>query len=380
MVDAASLFRIRVFYAAYFAAMGLVLPFFPVFLAQRGMDAVAIGVMTGLLAVAKVIAPPWLGHWLDRRGGFAAKGFIVGACLLAALAALLLWPPLSPLLLAGVVLVFGVLWAAVLPMTDGISVAASEANLADYGRLRLWGSVGFVAASLAGGAWLTQRMDTGFPLALAGCMALTAWAAHGFPAMQDGGPRQESPGGGRFPPAFLALLAVSLFMQMSHGAYYGFFSLALAEAGYSGGWIGVWWVIGVGAEIVLMAVWTKPLQTMPPAPVFAACLTLAALRWLGLAWRLDPVWVAGMQILHAASFAAFHVAAVTWARRLAPASMQAAAQGWYSASGFGLGSAIGIMVCGWIVAGWGYSAAFRACAFVAIAALPLLWWLRGARR
>ncbi len=375
MVEAAALFRIRVFYAAYFAAMGLVLPFFPVFLADRGLDAVGIGVMTGLLAAAKVVAPPWLGRWLDRRGGIAARGFIVLACALAALAALALWPQLPAPGMAGVVLVFGVFWAVVLPLTDGLSVAVSEAELADYGRLRLWGSVGFVAASLAGGAWLAGRMAHGFPLALAACMALTAWAAAGFPRWKE--QRPDAGGHAPFPPAFLALLAVSLFMQMSHGAYYGFFSLALADAGYAGWQIGAYWVVGVLAEIVLMAFWTRPLQQARPARVFAACLLLAALRWLGLGWNLHPLWLTLMQLLHAASFAAFHVAAVTWARRLAPPGRQAAAQGWYSASGFGLGSAIGIMACGWIVAGWGYPVAFQACALVALAALPFLRALRG---
>jgi len=371
MVTAASLNRIRLFYAAYFAAMGLILPYFPVYLEQIGLGAVMIGVMTGLLAAAKVVAPPWLGHRLDRQSGEVIRRFLVAASLLAAVSALLIGVSHQLILLGLMTLLFGICWAVILPLTDGLSVSISEAALADYGRLRVWGSLGFVLASLAGGAWLMQGDQIlALPVVLSLLMLTTALAARGFPRLQLPASlvNTEAP---LFSRLFILLLSVTFLMQVSHGAYYGFFSLYLAAAGYSGWQIGLYWVIGVAAEIVLMWVWSRSLQQAAPAYLFAICMGLAALRWLGTGMTANMGWLFVLQLLHAASFAAFHVAAIAWVRRMTPASRHAAAQGWYSAAGFGLGSTIGIMGCGWVVAAFGYSPAFYTCAVIALLGVPL---------
>ena len=370
MVTSASLNRIRLFYAAYFAAMGLILPFFPVYLAGLGMEVTMIGFMTGLLAAAKVVAPPWTGHLLERRPEEWVQRFIVLASLLAGVTALFMAVSLNLIVLAVVVFLFGLLWASILPLTDGLSVSVSEAALADYGRLRVWGSIGFVVASLAGGAWLADEHIAAFPFVLAALMLALAFAAQGFPrlALAADGEREDSSG---FSRGFYQLLAIAFIMQISHGAYYGFFSLHLAAAGFSGWQIGGYWVLGVLAEIVLMWRWSRPVQQTAPARVFALCLGLAALRWLGTGLSTDPVAITVMQLLHAASFAAFHVAAITWVKRLAPDARHAAAQGWYSAAGFGLGSTVGIMGCGVIAEAWGYAMAFYVCSAVALLGIPL---------
>ena len=370
MVTSASLNRIRLFYAAYFAAMGLILPFFPVYLAGLGMEVTMIGFMTGLLAAAKVVAPPWTGHLLERRPEEWVQRFIVLASLLAGVTALFMAVSLNLIVLAVVVFLFGLLWASILPLTDGLSVSVSEAALADYGRLRVWGSIGFVVASLAGGAWLADEHIAAFPFVLAALMLALAFAAQGFPrlALAADGDREDSSG---FSRGFYQLLAIAFIMQISHGAYYGFFSLHLAAAGFSGWQIGGYWVLGVLAEIVLMWRWSRPVQQTAPARVFALCLGLAALRWLGTGLSTDSVAITVMQLLHAASFAAFHVAAITWVKRLAPDARHAAAQGWYSAAGFGLGSTVGIMGCGVIAEAWGYAMAFYVCSAVALLGIPL---------
>ena len=370
MVTQASLNRIRLFYAAYFAAMGLILPFFPVFLDGLGLDVAMIGVMTGLLAAAKIVSPPWIGHLLDRQSDSLVQRFIIAASVFAAITALLMGVSLNLYALAAVVFLFGILWAAILPLTDGISVSVSEAALADYGRLRAWGSIGFVLTSLAAGTWLADQNINAFPMVLAGLMLVTAFAAQGFPK-QEVSETQGQDNTGHFSTMFYRLLGLACLMQVSHGAYYGFFSLYLAEAGYTGWQIGIYWVIGVVAEIVLMWRFSRLLQQAIPALVFTACMSLAALRWLGTGLTTDPWLIAILQLLHAASFAAFHVTAIAWVKRLAPDNLHAAAQGWYSAAGFGLGSTVGIMGCGLIAEIWGYSIAFYICAAVALLAIPL---------
>jgi len=375
MVTSSSLNHIRVFYAAYFAAMGLVLPFFPIYLDGRGFDAVLIGLMTGLLALAKVVAPPWIGHLLDQRPQDQGHCFVVFASWLAAVCALVIAFALDVYLLAAIILLFGIFWAAVLPLTDGLSVAVSKSQRADYGRLRVWGSMGFIIASLAGGFWLAGENISYFPYLLAALMVVLAFAARGFPRVER---IHEQPGEGTaFSRAFYLLLSVAFIMQISHGAYYGFFSLYLADAGFPAWQIGIYWVIGVLAGIVLMWRWSRSVQRLAPALVFTLCVLLAALRWLGIAWSTDVLLLVGLQLLHAASFAAFHVSAIAWVKRIAPDHRHGAAQGLFSAAGFGLGSTIGIMGCGLIAGSMGYAAAFYLCAGIALLGIPLALMLPG---
>ncbi|MDQ6998735.1 MAG: MFS transporter [Mariprofundus sp.] len=374
MVTHQSLNKIRLFYAAYFAAMGLILPFFPLYLDDRGFDAAMIGLMTGLIALAKVIAPPWIGHVLDGRSAATTHRFIVIASALAALTAFLFGLSEHIILFAIIVLLFGVFWATILPLTDGLSITVSESDGADYGRLRVWGSIGFVITSLAGGLWLVGDYIQAFPIVLGVLMLILVFASIGFPMFKPAA--METLESTAFSKTFYTLLAISFIMQVSHGAYYGFFSLYLAEAGYSGGQIGLYWVIGVVAEIILMWRWSKALQAAAPALVFTICLLLASLRWLGIALTTDPVLLILLQLLHAASFAAFHVAAIAWVKRLAPDSRHAAAQGLFSAAGFGLGSTIGIMGCGLIASAFGFTTAFYLCALVALLGIPLCLLLR----
>jgi len=392
MVNQQSLNRIRLFYAAYFAAMGLILPFFPIYLDGRGFDATMIGVMTGLIALAKVIAPPWVGHVLDRPSAQSATRshrFIVAASCMTVITALLFGLSDNPIIFAAVVLLFGVFWATILPLTDGLAISISESTSnsaalpsstsppsipADYGRLRVWGSVGFIITSLAGGIWLVGDHIHAFPLVLAALMLVLVFASLGFPKLKQAAAPALTYSA--FPKQLYIVLAVALIMQISHGAYYGFFSLYLADAGYSGTQIGLYWVVGVLAEIILMWLWSRPIQHAAPSLVFSLCLLLAALRWLGTAMTTHPLLLTLLQLLHAASFAAFHVAAIAWVKRLAPDSRHAAAQGLYAAAGFGLGSTIGIMGCGLIVASFSFTMAFYVCALIALFGIPLAWLLR----
>jgi len=367
MVSMVSLHHIRLFYAAYFAAMGLILPFFPVYLASLGYSVAVIGMMTGLLAAAKVIAPPCSGYWLDVRG-MAAGHFIVLASCLAALCVALFNVASSYMpAFMGAVVIFGMLWAAVLPLTDGLSIHVSEAALADYGRLRVWGSIGFVLTSLLGGIVFGDISLAWFPWFLVVLMLLMALAGRGFPSIEHvEAPDMAYEG---FSKPLLLLFVVSFLMQLSHGAYYGFFSLYLLNEGYQGWQVGIFWVLGVLSEIVLMWSWAKPIQSMALMPVMLVCLFLTALRWLGMGWSHAWWLLVVLQCLHAASFAAFHIAAVTWVKRLAPAHRHAAAQGWFSATGFGLGTTVGIIGCGLIVEVYGFSEAFYVCAGVALFAM-----------
>ncbi|MDQ7004980.1 MAG: MFS transporter [Ghiorsea sp.] len=380
MISNNSLIAIRLFYAAYFAGMGFMLPYFPVYLKDLGLTTVWVGIFIGALTATKVIAPPLAGLLLEHHNTNTRTFLLISASLAACFSALLI-PDLGLLWMLTVVIVFGLFWAAILPLTDGLSLMVSEVSIMSYGRLRVWGSIGFVLASFFGGLWLVGDNISLFPWILTALLILTTLSALGFPDLSSFN-QQESPKATSHTnqKALVWLLVISFCMQASHGAYYGFFSLHMLDAGYSGGEIGLFWVLGVLAEIVLMWYWSKPIQKASPVLIFTVCLALASLRWFGLAITTSLIAIILLQLLHAASFAAFHLSAVAWVRKFAQPHKQTSAQGWYSSIGFGLGSTLGIILCGWIVESKGYQSAFLACTWIAILGLLAVVGLRQARR
>lgn len=360
-----SLHAIRLFYAAYFAAMGLILPYFPIYLSSLGLNATMVGFMLGLLSLAKLIAPPVAGHWLDqkqlRTGLFILITSVLGACSLVAmdmLSGFIVW-------LALAIFCFGLAYAAILPLTDSLSVHLSEQKISDYGKLRVWGSVGFILTSYLGGWLISPEQINGFVYGLIGLMLVMGIAGLAYPPrpLHHERPRMH------FGRNFILLLVLAFLMQASHGAYYGFFSLYLLDVGYSGWQIGAFWVLGVLAEVVLMWRFSAVVQALPFKRLMVACLLLTALRWFGIGLNESVMILLLVQLLHAVSFAAFHLTAVRHVGLWSPPGRQASAQGWYSAIGFGLGSTIGIMACGIVVESVGFSAAFALCAVIVLLGL-----------
>ena len=356
--------------------MGLILPYFPVYLTDLGFNTLWIGILVATLAATKVIAPPLAGLLLEYRNTNTRSFLLlVSGLATAASAALILNLSASQMLV--IVLLFGFFWAAILPLTDGLSLVVSEISMMSYGRLRVWGSVGFVIASFFGGYWLVGESIGHFPLILTALLLLTTLAAIGFPdlnSINNHQPQHTTSQPNR--AALWWVFFIGFCMQASHGAYYGFFSLYMLDVGYSGSEIGFFWILGVLAEIVLMWYWSKRIQNSSPVLILGLCLLLASIRWFGLAFTNNINAIILLQLLHAASFAAFHLSAVAWVRKFAEPNRQTSSQGWYSSLGFGLGSTVGIMLCGYIVETQGYSSAFYACTFIALLGLLAVWKLK----
>ncbi len=233
MISNSSLISIRLFYAAYFAAMGLILPYFPVYLTDLGLNTFWVGIFVGALAATKVIAPPLAGLLLEYRNT-NTRTFLLLTASLATLTAAALIPNMDMAWMLGVVIIFGFFWAAILPLTDGLSLVVSELSIMSYGRLRVWGSVGFVLASFTGGLWLVGNNINLFPWILTGLLMLTTLAAVGFPDLSALSEKTKQTSSSQpNQKAFIWLLFIGFCMQASHGAYYGFFSLYMLDAGYS---------------------------------------------------------------------------------------------------------------------------------------------------
>jgi PPP family 3-phenylpropionic acid transporter len=172
----------------------------------------------------------------------------------------------------------------------------------------------------------------------------------------------------RFTPEIAALLGAAFCNAAAHGALYAFLSLHLEALGYSGTTIGVFWTIGVAAEILVFLYLPQLFRRATLSAILIASLGCAVVRFLALGWAAHELWIVLLaQLLHAATFGSFHAASVAAVHRIFPAEAQARGQTLLSSIGYGGGAAAGLLLAGWCWEKGGAPLAFSASAGAALA-------------
>jgi PPP family 3-phenylpropionic acid transporter len=261
--------RLGFLYAALFLVVGCYLPYLPVWLDWRNLDADEIAVILAAPLFTRILFTPVISFAADRLGGW--RTILIALAWGSLLSFLLLWSANGfwQMLLASVVL--AVNWTTIMPLIETVAVTGIRTGALDYGRVRLWGSLSFIVASLGSGLIIgTIGPQVVLPLLVAGT-ALMVLAAHLLPRKLAGqGPSAPSVLRGlKLEDAFglvrarlflLFLLAASL-IQASHALYYSFGSLNWRAQGIPDGVIGMLWSVGVIAEVALFAVSGRVIAT-----------------------------------------------------------------------------------------------------------------------
>jgi len=338
---------VSLFYGSWFAILGVYLPYFNLYLDRIGLDSAQIGLVSALLPLCGLLVPAPGGHLADRLG--RRRDFVVTSSVLALLAFLPMFRVGTFAGVAAVMAIYSAARAPALPLVEATTLEIVERGGPPYGRMRAWGSCAFIVSSLAAGP-LVGRLGERVVLFL-----MTALLVFGVVAAVLL-PRDPSPRAAGGPTSAAAAIlrrpSVALFffccllMQASHGPYYVFFSLHLRQAGVPTSTLGWLWAVAIASEILMMLRMPSLLARRSPESIMAVCLLLAALRWGVCAASVDPILLALAQTLHAATFAAFHVAAVSHTFRQFGPERRATGQALYSSITYGLGSIVGMVGSG----------------------------------
>ncbi len=342
--------RLSVFYGAVFLVIGTLMPFWPVWLKSIGLTAPEIGVVFAVGVMMKLISNPLTTQLADRTGH--RRLLVIGLSLMAtAMYALFLGADGFVSVIA-ISIAFFFFWSPIMPLTESLTMLAGRTEKVDYGRVRLWGSLTFIAAAWGMGVLMTDREPRFIIYAVLASVALTACAACALPATRS--PKSTAD---RAPyrrlladRSFLLMIVAATLIQSSHSVYYAFGTLHWQAAGHSEAMIGWLWAEGVIAEVALFAFSSAIINRIGIARLIALAGLAGAVRWLGtgLTDALPALMV--LQLLHALTFGAAHLGAVHFiARRMDP-SISATAQGLYSAIVMGLGMGVMGLVSGQLYA------------------------------
>lgn len=299
-------FLFALFYFWYYAAIGAYTPYVGRWVDALGHGGFVVGAMLGLWYATRIVAPP---AWAAFAARSARPGmWLVAGCALGLMSFAGFTLTRSAVALLGVMAVFGFFYNAVLPQFEAMTLTALGADTHDYGRIRLWGSIGFLLVAGSYGALLDRLGDRAFPwlcLPLLVAALLAAWPHRNdrppthAATVTDAGHLWKRPGVRRF-------LLVALLAQAGFGTFYVFFTLHMQDHHHNGLAVGILWAVGVLAEIVMFWFAPRLIARVGASRLLSICLAIGAVRWVVTALFADSFAImAAAQLTHAFSFAVF---------------------------------------------------------------------------
>ncbi len=368
--------RLSGYYFAYFAFIGAFAPYFTLYLQSLAFSATDIAILMSLMQLMRIIAPNLWG-WLSERTGVRMP--IVRISALASLLGFCLFFVTSDFL--GVFVAMALMsffWSAALPLVESTTFNHLGGEGHRYGTIRSWGSAGFIVAVLLIGYALDHLPVSSLlwmsTLILATILLCAVWV-----------PEAGRPVEARLPaslattlrqPHIQALFGACFFMSAAHGALYVFYSIYLVENGYGKSLVGWMWTLGVLSEIVVFLLMPRMARRFSMRSVLLFAFAAAVVRFVMIGWGVGslPILVVA-QLLHGATFGAYHAAAITLVNRWFPGRLQASGQALYGSLSFGAGGMIGGLLSGFtwdsIGAAWTFTIGSG------FALIGLVWLIRG---
>ena len=367
--------RLSGFYFFYFAALGAFLPYWALYLQSLGYDHAEIGQLMAIMPAAKVVSPNLWG-WLADRTDRNVLLIRVSSCLTAASFGLVFWGS-GFMWLALTTLLMGFFWNAPMPLFEAVTLSYLQHDSHRYSRIRIWGSIGFVAGVFAVGWALETFLLIGcLPSVVFGLFLGMGLVALVLPSrsVRMQGVAADSLLAIFRRPGVLAFFLSCLLIQIAHGPYYTFFSVYLKESGYDAGQTALLWSLAILAEILLFAFMHRIFPRFSLRRVLLVATGLSVLRWWLIGgWVGNVAVLACAQLLHAASFGAAHVAAIQFLHKYFVWPHQGKGQALYGSLSFGLGGMLGSYASGEVWASLGPGFVFDAAAALSLVAGLVVW-------
>jgi PPP family 3-phenylpropionic acid transporter len=381
--------RVALLFAAVFVVAGVQTPYLPVWLDWVGLTPREIAAIGAAPLLVRVAVTPAIAFAADRSGD--RRRFLVALALCALAAALVLaycatfWPILI------VSLVLAVATASITPLTETVAMAVVKGAGRDYGRMRLWGSLSFIAATLGGGLALDRLGAPAAVWLIAGGAGLTAMAAYALPRPVEQGRADAAATRPRIGLAealglmrsrrFLVFLLAAGSVQAAHATFYTFGTVHWAAQGYAAAWSGTLWTIGVAVEIGLMAFSGAVVRRVGAVELIVVGAATAVVRWLAMGFDPPLVALVPLQALHGVTYGATQIGAFYFMTQAVAERQAGTAQALYAAVTAGLAMGGAMLLSGQLYAACGGRAywAMSALAAVGLAASLALrrLWRRG---
>ncbi len=367
--------RIAGFYFFYYAFIGMFAPYWSLYLKSIHFDAVEISILLSVQPVMRMIAPNLWGWLADHTG---KRLYVLKIA--ATLSAVFYMGVFFTTSFWGMLLVLALMsffWSASMPLVEATTLSYLGKHSARYGRIRSWGSIGFIMTVVGLGyafdhiaiAWLLWAglvCEVGI-LLFSRQIPHTEVVAHHTDTL----PIKHIV----LKPRVLALLGACFCMSMAHGPYYTFYSIYLVEHGYTKSAIGGLWALGVICEIAVFFIMPSLANRFGYTRILLVSFACAVLRFMLIGWYVDVLLILLIaQVLHAATFGAYHAASVGLVHEFFKGRHQAKGQALFGSLTYGAGGMVGGLASGPLWERLGASMMFSASALAALLGMALMIW------
>ena len=330
------------FFFAYYGYVGVFSPYASLYFADRGLSATQIGILMSLMQVMRIFGPNlwgWVADQSQRRVLVLRLTSIV-----AALSFCGMFVGQTFLFFFALMVTVNLFTSAQGPISEALMLSSMRGDLTHYGRVRLWGSVGFIVlVTLSGYALDWQGIELMPWIALLMLVMVTSvtFSLHEEPASQH----TQQPNSVRellSRKSVLSFFASTFLMIAAHSSLYVYYSLYLSDIGYSKTVIGLMWSLGVIAEILFFFYQAPLFRRFGVRKLMLFSLAIAVIRFLMIGWGAQSMSVLLLaQVLHAATFGVHHSASVATLQRWFAGPLQARGQALYISISYGLGGTVG---------------------------------------
>ena len=330
------------FFFAYYGYIGVFSPYASLYFADRGVSAVQIGVLMSMMQVMRIFGPNLWG-WVADHTRRRVMVLRVTSAASALVFCGMFWGEAFVFFFV-LMLVLNLFTSAQGPLSEALMLSSMRGDLTHYGRLRLWGSVGFIVTVITAGQvldWQGIRLMPWIALVLLVMVAAVALN------MREEAPvhrSQDTPSVRQLlkQREVIAFFISTFLMIAAHASLYVYYSLYLSQIGYSKTVIGLMWSLGVVAEILFFYFQAPLFRRFGIPTLMLTSLLIGVVRFLMIGFGAESlVMLLIAQILHAATFGVHHSASVATLQRWFAGPLQARGQALFISVSYGLGGSLG---------------------------------------
>lgn len=367
--------RLSRFYFFYYFFVGSFVPYWGIYLQSENFSPSSIGILLSLFQISRIIAPNFWG-WLADHTGHRVK-----------------WIKLTSFL--GLIGFIGVFWAkgffwiflvmsalslftsSTLPLAESLTLAHLATTDGHYSRIRLWGSIGFIVASLFLGYLIDLQGINILLWVLLIAQTIIFFLSNTIPETKEIHHKKNDLSIWKIikTPSVIALLIGCTLMVSAHGVLYNFYSIYLKDHGYSSGTIGWLWAVGVICEILIFMAMPKILRRYSLKTILLMSLFLGVIRFILIGASPDNLYLLFIaQMFHAATFGSFHAASIEVIAYYFKGRNQTRGQAIYNSVAYGIGGTIGGLGGGYLIQYLGGQIGFMIAAISPLIGFVVIWF------
>jgi PPP family 3-phenylpropionic acid transporter len=352
-------------YFLYFGVMGIFLPYFNLYCYHLDFSGFQIGVLSAIRSVALILTPLIWGTMADRfrirRPIYILCSFISTGIWAFYLFTADFWAMLV------ITVFYGIFYSPIISFLEAFAMDVLDTEKKSYGKLRGWGSIAFIITVIVLGK-IIDLYSIEIILALIFFGSLTqALICIKIPDIQI---KKQTAFSSKAKALLKRRVVIFLFcaflMLVSHGTYYGFYSIHLENLGYDKTFIGISWALASTAEIIVMIKSDSIFKRFSIDNVLFFSFMVAAFRWIALSFATSPVFILSLQIFHAVTYAMFHVSSILYIDASTPDEAKTLGQAINNAVTYGLGLMVGFFINGYLFETLGTFTLFRMSSFIAL--------------